>query len=119
MSILENGRETFDQTPVAYPLHFDRPEPLHLRIRRMILEQMAESMSYEDVDTAEEADDFSVPDDDIMPSSPYEMEDDFDNINNPNIWKGGAGGGTTPEMESASKEGFPPVSEKASNNETE
>lgn len=95
MGYIENGRETMDQTPVAYPLHFSRPEPLHLRIRRLILEQMQESMSYTEVDTAEEADDFSTPDDDEMPGTPYEMEDDFDNINSA-FWKGGGWGGNLP-----------------------
>ena len=37
----ENGREILDQTPVSLPLHYDRPEPLHMRIRRMILEATA------------------------------------------------------------------------------
>lgn len=109
MSILENGRETLDQTPVAYPLRFTRPEPIHLRIRRMILEQMQESASYTEIDTAEEADDFSVPDDDPLLSSPYEMEDDFDHMyeakwQNP---EGGAGGGNSPSNAKASGE-LPP-----------
>lgn len=80
-SILENGRETLDQTPVSLPINFSKPEPLHLRIRRMIIEQMKESQFYEEFDSAEEADDFSVPGDDPFENSPYEIEDDFDHLN--------------------------------------
>lgn len=76
----EKGKEVFDQTPVSCPIHFDRPEPLHLRIRRQIIQAMADMSQSTEYDTPEEADDFSMPD---VPefSSPYEMEDDFDHIN--------------------------------------
>lgn len=111
INVLENGRETLDQTPVSYPLHFERPEPLHIRIRRMIIEQMMESRSYDEVESFEEADDFSVPDNDPFESSPYEMEDDFDHLNDPK-WKGGAGGETSPDLEAAKNEGVPPTGEQ-------
>ena len=43
MSILtEDGKELFDQTPVSIPVHFDRPTPLHIRIRNQILALMQE-----------------------------------------------------------------------------
>ena len=58
----EFGREILDQTPVSLPLHYDRPEPIHQRIRRMVLEAMA-AQTGEDVETLEDANDFLVPDD--------------------------------------------------------
>lgn len=53
----ENGREILDQTPVSLPLHYDRPEPLHMRIRRMILEATA-AQTGDDFETIEDANDF-------------------------------------------------------------
>ncbi len=55
------GREILDQTPVSLPLKYDRPEPLHLRIRRMILEATQEQ--HDGFETLEEANDFEVDDD--------------------------------------------------------
>lgn len=81
MSILnEFGKEVFDQTPVDYPIKFDRPTPIHLRIRDQILRVYNEMASSKEMDTPEEADDFT-PDDDreIWENSPYEC--DFDHIN--------------------------------------
>lgn len=71
------GQEVFDQTPVAYPLHFERPTPLHVRIRNMILQASLEAKENE-LETIEEANDFSMPDiDDESWNSPYEEEEDF------------------------------------------
>lgn len=75
----EKGAEVFDQTPVAFPFKFERPLPLHLRIRQQILQAMAQMQHAPDVETPEEADDFNVPDDPEMWNSPYEQ--DFDHIN--------------------------------------
>lgn len=58
----EFGREVLDQTPVAITVPFTRPEPLHLRIRRMVEmyhQEMKDSHEYE---TFEDADDFDVED---------------------------------------------------------
>lgn len=107
-SILENGRETLDQTPVSYPLHFQRPTPLHIRIRNMILAQLEESKSYDDVDTADEADDFDIDDEFDGFSSPYEMEDDFDHLS---LLKGAKG--------EISSEELPPVSDNLESNSKE
>lgn len=69
------GQEVFDQTPVSYPLHFDRPTPLHVRIRNMILQASLEAHD-NDMETIEEANDFSMPDiDDENWNSPYEEQD--------------------------------------------
>lgn len=62
MAILTSeGRELLDQTPVSLPLHFDRPEPLHQRIRRMILQATQEADDGQE--TLEDANDFEIPDD--------------------------------------------------------
>lgn len=72
----EKGREILDQTPVALPLHFDRPEPIHMRIRRMILQEL--HGSDEPYDPAEE-NDFDVFDresfeDTLSPAEQYYLE---------------------------------------------
>lgn len=72
------GQEVFDQTPVEFPIHFDRPTPLHLRLREQILNVFAEMRHQNDVETPEEAEDFNVPDDPEMWDSPY--EGDFDHM---------------------------------------
>ena len=58
----EFGREILDQTPVSLPIHYDRPEPIHQRIRRLVLEAMA-AQNGEDTETLEDANDFEIPDD--------------------------------------------------------
>ena len=56
------GEEVLDQTPVAVPIPFTRPEPLHLRLRRMIEQFYAEAQQKDDYETFEDADDFDVAD---------------------------------------------------------
>lgn len=72
----EKGHEWLDQTPVAIPFHIERPEPIHVRMRR-IAEAFYQEKLHEgkDVESVEEANDFDIPDD---PSSaePY-PEPDF------------------------------------------
>lgn len=58
----EFGREILDQTPVALPIHYDRPEPIHQRVRRLVLEALA-AQTGKDVETLEDANDFEIPDD--------------------------------------------------------
>ena len=58
----ENGREILDQTPVSLPLRYDRPEPIHMRIRRMILEATS-AQKGDDVESLDDANDFLGPDD--------------------------------------------------------
>ena len=72
----ENGREILDQTPVSLPLHYDRSEPLHMRIRRMILEATA-AQNGDDVETIDDANDFLVPDDPSSFDTGY-TEPDYD-----------------------------------------
>lgn len=71
-----NGREILDQTPVSLPLHYDRPEPLHMRIRRMILEATADQKG-DDVETIDDANDFLIPDDPSSFDTGY-TEPDYD-----------------------------------------
>ena len=72
----EKGREILDQTPVSLPIHYDRPEPLHLRIRRMILEATA-AQKGDDVETLDDANDFLIPDDPSSFDTQY-TEPDYD-----------------------------------------
>lgn len=72
------GQEIFDQTPVEYPIKFDRPTPLHIRLREQILRTMEDMRHQDDVETPEEADDFDMSEDPEMWSSPY--EGDFDHM---------------------------------------
>lgn len=74
----EFGREVFDQTPVEFPIHFDRPTPLHIRLRQQILNVYENMRLQNDVETPEEADDFNMPEDSEMWNSPY--EGDFDHM---------------------------------------
>lgn len=60
-TLTPEGREILDQTPVALPIHYDRPEPIHQRIRRMILQATMDQQ--EGQETLEDANDFEIPDD--------------------------------------------------------
>lgn len=78
-TLTDKGRELFDQTPVSYPIKFERPVPLHIKIQQQILSVMNDMRSSQDFDTPEDADDFDLDDDPDIWSSPY--EGDFDHIN--------------------------------------
>lgn len=72
------GREVLDQTPVAITVPFNRPEPLHMRIRRMVERYHQEMKDSQEYETFEDADDFDV--EDGVPSwedSPSAYEVDF------------------------------------------
>lgn len=74
----EQGREVFDQTPIAITVPFTRPEPLHLRIRRMVELYHREMKEKEEYESFEDADDFDV--EDGVPSwedAPSDYEVDF------------------------------------------
>lgn len=59
-SLTEDGKEILDQTPVSLPVSFQRPEPMHIRLRRMILQEIA--MQHPEHETFEDACDFNVDD---------------------------------------------------------
>lgn len=69
------GKEYPNPVPMEPPLGFVPQEPLHEQIRNMVLREMSAAASREELETAEEADDFDIGDD-FDPDSPYEM--DFD-----------------------------------------
>lgn len=83
MSVLnELGQEIFDETPIECPIKFSRPMPLHLRIRAQILQALQGQKENAEFETEEEANDFDMEDNSEF-NSPYEMEDDFDHLTNP------------------------------------
>lgn len=57
----EYGREILDQTPIAIPFDYERPEPIHLRLRRMV-EQYHREVNPE-FETLDDANDFEIPED--------------------------------------------------------
>lgn len=71
----EKGREILDKTPVEISVPFERPEPLHLRIRRMVLEAMSAKATEEGYETMRDFEDFGEDEDGGF-YSPYEHEID-------------------------------------------
>lgn len=74
----EHGREWLDQTPVEIPIPFTRPEPIHLRLRRIVEQYHQEMKDANEYETFDDADDFEVGDN--VPSyedKPTEYEQDF------------------------------------------
>nr|DAT70840.1 MAG TPA: hypothetical protein [Microviridae sp.] len=74
----KDGREWLDQTPVEIPIPFTRPEPIHLRLRRIVERYHQEMRDAEEYESFEDADDFDVGDG--VPSyedKPTEYEQDF------------------------------------------
>lgn len=82
MAVLDSrGAEILDSTPISLPIKFNRPEPLHLRIRRMVIAELNAARTSDEYETFEEADDFEVGDGVAsFESSPTEYEKGFDNI---------------------------------------
>lgn len=74
----KEGREWLDQTPVEIPIPFTRPEPIHLRLRRIVERYHQEMRDADEYESFEDADDFDVGDG--APSyedKPTEYEQDF------------------------------------------
>lgn len=82
MAVLDSrGAEILDTTPISLPIKFTRPEPLHLRIRRMVIAELNAARTSDEYESFEEADDFEVGDDvPSFESKPTEYEQGFDNI---------------------------------------
>lgn len=75
----EHGREVLDQTPVSVPFKFERPEPIHLRLRRQIIDAMIAAERDGEHETVEDFNDFRIegePDSYDDSRSLYE-EDEF------------------------------------------
>lgn len=70
----ERGHEVPDQTPVAVPLGWKRPETLQETVRRLIRGAMSDQASAVGQESFEEADDFEVGDD-YDPRSPFEIDE--------------------------------------------
>lgn len=72
-----DGREIPNGTPMAPPIGYRPPDPLHLKIRQMIIsEKLAREAAEAGMETFEEADDFDTGEDDLDPTSPYEEQFD-------------------------------------------
>lgn len=70
--LTKDGAERPDPTPMAPPIGYKPSDPLHKRIREMILsEKLRLEAAAAGMETLDEADDFDVGDD-FDPSSPYE-----------------------------------------------
>lgn len=75
----ECGREVLDQTPVSVPFKFERPESIHLRLRRQIIDAMIAAERDGEHETVEDFNDFRIegePDSYDDSRSLYE-EDEF------------------------------------------
>ena len=73
----EHGREILDQTPVSVPFKFERPEPIHLRLRRQIIDAMVAAERDGEHETVEDFNDFRIegePDSYDDGRSPYEED---------------------------------------------
>jgi len=75
--LTHDGKELLDQTPVAIPVGFKKPESLQDQIRRLIrMEQYQALVNSGEAESLEESDDFDIDED--MPdfSSPWELQAD-------------------------------------------
>lgn len=74
----EKGREWLDQTPVSIPVPFTRPEPIHLRLRRIVERYHQEMRDADEYESFEDADDFNVGDGaSSYEDNPTEYEQNF------------------------------------------
>lgn len=74
----ELGREVLDQTPTAIPIPFTRPEPIHVRLRRLVERYHQDMKDAEEYETFEDADDFDVHDGALSyEDAPSEYEANF------------------------------------------
>jgi hypothetical protein len=117
----EKGHEVLDDTPVAIPVRFQRPENLTDQIRRVIRQEMSRVADFAGMETFEEADDFNVPDDEYDPRSPHELsldqelegyggnEDGAAGRTGPDKQEPGGSGGSIPEDREAGEK--PPEKE--------
>lgn len=81
----ENWQEVLDQTPVEIPLRLLRAQNHTNRIRDIIRQELSRQAQNEGFETWDEANDFSIEDDDWEnDGSPYEEE--FDPITGESKW---------------------------------
>lgn len=72
MALNEKGHEVLDDTPVAMPVGFKRPQSMTDMIRQYVRTELSKQASEQGNETWEEADDFDVGDD-YDPKSPWEL----------------------------------------------
>lgn len=70
----EGQEKPMDTTPVEMPMGYITPTPLQDLIARMV-RQAVEEEKDDEFESIEEADDFDMPDDDLLDMSPYEFDD--------------------------------------------
>lgn len=66
------GQETLDPRPMEIPAGFKRPETTAEIIQRLVRREVSEAASAGGHETFEEASDFEVEDDEVLPDTPYE-----------------------------------------------
>lgn len=71
----QNGHEILDPTPVAIPLGYERPESLEQKMMRFIRHQLSSAAQGQGMESFDEANDFDIDDDDVMPLTHYELAD--------------------------------------------
>lgn len=69
------GEEILDDTPVEMPLKFRRPPTLQESIKAMVRGELSRNAMASGQESFEEADDFEVEDDEVLPPSNYEFRD--------------------------------------------
>lgn len=70
----DKGHEILDNTPVAIPVGWKRPESLQEQMRRMIRTELSQAAANEGFETFEESEDFDVEDDAPDPQSQWEIQ---------------------------------------------
>lgn len=70
-----NGHEILDPRPMALPVGFQRPPTLAEQVARLVRGHMSDMAAADGFETFEDADDFELDEDIIVPSP---WEDDFD-----------------------------------------
>ncbi|AZL82755.1 hypothetical protein [Apis mellifera associated microvirus 48] len=65
--------QTLDDTPVSMPTRLRLPQSRTEQIRQYVREEMSRAAAEQGHESFEEADDFSLDDEEDMPLSPYEL----------------------------------------------
>lgn len=72
----DQGRQLPDPRPVEWPTELKRPLSMADEIKRYVRLELSRRAEAVGVETFEDADDFEVDDDDLVLSSPYELEEE-------------------------------------------
>lgn len=71
----EKGHEIVDSTPLAIPIHWQRPLTIQDMVRRFVQTEVSRVAEAEGHETFEEADDFDTGEDEDI-RSPYQLDDE-------------------------------------------